>query len=425
MSLTGMILDVSQSMRRSIKSDTNEPDEPWVQTVFNVIDDLLELDVSTDNRVFAIGVGANCIQNYTGKELFDVIGTLKKIKEIMETPATENHINDILNILEKNGAHNVRKWARDIALIQLTVSDYTATLILWNLQTDKDFLWTFVHEYLPSAVRDTETTEEPHTTSRVRRVFAFRRDKFYSSLASRIKPATKEGIEKIVEKAKNYITSNGRWIRLKFYGAENSFRVLKEEGTRTIFCQKDAAQILKDVGLQSIFTVQDAARIIRGDVSNKKLSTERRRELLENVEPFIYGLTPLYQAIKKAISLFERDTSTNKFLFVVSDGKPTDGSNEDRNKINEISSKLRKAGVKIVSCFISEAKDIQPKRLYEEMQPGWKPGAQFLFSLSSKISTQLIPLAILVKRGWKVDITKNETKLFLHVNHPDHLRYVK
>ena len=56
------------------------------------------------------------------------------------------------------------------------------------------------------------------------------------------------------------------------------------------------------------------------------------------------------------------------------------------------------------------------------MEPDWDPVTQFLFSLSSKVSTQSLPRTMFVKRDWTIDITNNETRLFLQVNHPDHLR---
>ena len=110
-------------------------------------------------------------------------------------------------------------------------------------------------------------------------------------------------------------------------------------------------------------------------------------------------------------------------LFVLSDGMPTDRSNEDHVKIRQITSELREAGVKVVSCFVTSSTDIDPKRLYDKIQPGWEPGGKFLFSLSSYVPTQHLPRAILVKRGWKIDIASNETRLFVQVNHPDNLRY--
>ncbi len=415
MSLTGIILDVSQSMQSNIKSDVDEQCGPWAECIFKVIDDLVKYDVLPDNRVFAIGVGANC----RGKEIFDVIGTVKQIKEIMQTPATEEHINSILDILEKNGARNIRKWARNVALIQETVTDYTATMILWKLESDEEFRKTFTRKFLPKPVPDTESNKPDVKPN----VFGRRSDKLRASFNSRLKPAKRKHIEEIVKNAKSHIISTGQWIRLKFYSVEGSFRVLKEEGTSTTFSVKDARRILKGVGTRSIFSVQDAFSIIRGRVDEDDSSTERRQELRKELEPFIFGLTPLYQSLEKATELFEDDLSKTKLLFVLSDGQPTDGNNEDSNKISKITSKLRRAGVKVVSCFITKSTDIHPKRLYDEMAPGWEPGAKFLFSLSSEVPTQHLPRAILVKRGWTIDIANNETKLFIQVNHPDNLRY--
>jgi hypothetical protein len=419
MSLTGILLDVSGSMKRNIGSGIDEKGGPWAQPIFNVIDDLIEHDLTSENRVFAIGVGAEC----PSKEIFDVIGTVQRITEIMQSPATEKHINNMLDILEKNGARNIRKWARDVTLIQNIVSDYMTTLILWRLEWDRDFLWMFVHDILPQGVRATASNIEPRSLFR-RRSIAIIREDYYASLGlarrHSLRPVTREDIEEIVERTKPIIL-NSQWIPLEFCFVEHSFRI----GTfpfvkdHSIFSKKDAARILSDVETHSIFY---ASRIIRGCVGDKELSTKRKQELLKNVEAFIYGGTPLYQSLEETIKLFEGDTSENKLLFVLSDGQPADESMTDIAKINQITSKLNEAGVKIVSCFITGSTNIHPKRLYDEISPGWECGAKFLFSLSSEVPTQHLPRAILVKRGWTIDVANNETKLFIQVNHPDNLR---
>ncbi len=387
MSLTGILLDVSASMQRDIGSGIDEEGGPWAHSIFKVIDDLIEHDLTSENRVFAVGVGANC-----STQIFDVIGTLQRIKDMeippyrKNAPATIGSINKILNILEKNGARNIRQWIKDVALIQETVSDYMATLVFSKLESDEQFLRKFVDEFLPSSCQDYVTTA-PHGLN-VGATFGLSYVEDYAVRAvSRFKSATREDIHEIVDRAKCYF--------------------------------------LRDIATRSIFSVQDTSRIIRGCVDEKELSTERKQELLENVEPFIYGYTPLYESLEKATKLFQGDTSENKLLFVLSDGDPTDGSNTDRNRINHITSKLTEAGVKIVSCFITRSTDIHPKRLFDKMQLGWESGAKFLFSLSSEVPTQHLPRAILVKRGWTIDIANNETKLFIQVNHPDNLRYIK
>ncbi|CAB3993004.1 Hypothetical predicted protein [Paramuricea clavata] len=383
MSLTGILLDVSGSMQRNIGSGTDEEGGSWVQSIFNVIDDLIEHDLTSENRVFAIGVGAEC----PGKEIFDVIATLQQF-ENTNMPVTEDHINEILDILERNGARNIRNWACNVKLIQDVLSEYMATLTLREFESDEHFVKKFMDHFLPPGFQDTVPT---------------------APLAGGVL----SGLKKVANIAENATISYERGYRRSCKKA----KCYLEDGSR----------ILKDVGTHSIFTVQDASRIIiRGCVGEKELnelSNERKQELLENVKLFIYGKTPLYESLEKAIKLFEEDTSGNKLLFVLSDGEPTDGSNEDIHKINKITSKLREAGVKIVSCLVSGSTNIHPKRLYDTMPPGWEPGAKFLFSLSSEVRTQdLVARAVLVKRGWTIDIAKNETKLFMQVNHPDNLR---
>lgn len=165
---------------------------------------------------------------------------------------------------------------------------------------------------------------------------------------------------------------------------------------------------------------------IPGYVDERELSKERSTELLRSVEPFIYGRTPLFESIEKATKLFE-DTAYKyfthkKLLFILSDGDPTDGESTDREAVDHAVAKLTTANVTVVSCFITKPTQITPRQLYSEMEPDWNPCAKFLFSLSSTLETQSLPRTIFVKRGWIIDTTKNETRLFLQVNHPDNMR---
>ncbi|XP_028392636.1 uncharacterized protein LOC114517178 [Dendronephthya gigantea] len=416
MSLTGMILDVSRSMRGKIKGEPDERVGPWAQSIFQVIDYFIH----DDAKVFAIGVGA-LVAGRHAKEIFDVIGTVEQIKAIVEEPATKETINDIFDILQNNGARNIRIWARDITLIQKTVSDYKAKTILLNLKDDKDFLRTFVQDILPHSVRDREQERKDEGVSGTNQG-GIKRNALTASLMSRIRPANEQDIKDVVEKARTYLTSKGKWKLINNFGQLTG--TSKQKTRHSLASGKDVHLILQDVDIyKSIFSVHDASRIIHGYIGEtKELSSARQRELLTSIEPFIYGLTPLYQSLKVAVTLFKREICENKILFVLSDGEPTDGKNDDTVQIEQITSQFRDAGVKVVTCFITRSTDIEPKRLYDKMENDWEPGAKFLFSLSSKVSTQLLPRAILAKREWTLDITNNETKLFIQINHPDNLR---
>ena len=116
-------------------------------------------------------------------------------------------------------------------------------------------------------------------------------------------------------------------------------------------------------------------------------------------------------------------SSHEKLLFVLSDGEPGDGDINDSAKKDEAVSGLTEAAVTVVGCFVTESTTIEPKRLYsQERRDEWDLGAKFLFSLSTTLKSQLIPRTMFVKRGWSIEVTNNETRLFLQVNHPDHLR---
>ena len=405
-SLTGILLDVSGSMRRNIGEGTDEEGGPWARSIFEVIDNLIKYDISPDNHVFAIGFGASC-----GEEVFDIIGTLKQLPpnqdNVAERPATTEHINKIFNILEGAGARTIRKWA-EVEVVKKALTDNLAAVFLKKFKSDQSFLKEFVEKILPPACRDwpeprdgtcfvlagvacaVGTVAPPLAMVALASIGASKLGpragkEVYSSVVTECyKKATVEDVTEVVEKAKTYL--------------------------------------LKKVDVDAIFSVQDASNVVHGCVDEKKITKEKSRELLERIEPYIYGETPFFRAIGEAIALFQdsRFSSHRKLLFILSDGRPNDG--KITTGIDRVISKFTKADVTVVSCFITASTHIDPKRLFSKEEPDWDRFAKFMFSLSSKLSTQSLPRTMFVKRDWTMDFTNNETHLFLQVNHPDHLR---
>ena len=376
-SLTGILIDVSGSMSRNIGEGTDEEGGPWARSIFEVIDNLIKYDISSDNHVFAIGFGASC-----GEEIFDIIGTLEQLPNQdtdVQVPVTPDHINEIFDILERAGARSIRKWAA-VEVVSKALTDNLAVVFLNKFQSDQSFLKTFVEKCLPRACRDWPPSDESWNLT-VRAA-----NSAYATVVTTFRKATVADVKEVVEKAKAYL--------------------------------------LKKVDVDSIFSVQDASKVVHGCVDAKNLTNERSRELLKRVEPYIYGGTPFYKSIEKAIKLFQASSfsSHKKLLFILSDGEPADGKTTDRVRIDRVVHELTKADVTVVSCFVTDSSQIDPKRLFSKMEPDWDPVTQFLFSLSSKVSTQSLPRTMFVKRDWTIDITNNETRLFLQVNHPDHLR---
>ena len=395
--LTGILLDVSGSMRYNVGKGTDEEGGPWARSIFEVIDNLIKGDITPNNHVFAIGVGAR-----VGEEIFDIIGALKQIQDqskqteqnkqannsetVYQGPATPCHINMIFSILEGAGAGNIRIWASE-EHVSRTLTDDKAVLLLKKFESDKSFLKKFVQEFLPPVC-----LSAPDLVLTVASALNVR--------------ATVEDIRAVINQATPFLVDEKK---------EKEEPNLLEEKKKTV-----------SVTLDSIFNVQEASDVLHGYVDEKELTRERSLELLQSVEPYIYGYTPLYQAIEKAIELFEKRASNfhsaQKLLFILSDGYPSDEDVSDPARKDRAVSKLTTAGVTVVSCFITNSFQIEPKRLFSKIGPDWDRSAKFLFSLSSKVSTQSLPRTMFVKRDWTIDITNNETHLFLQVNHPEHLR---
>ena len=373
--LIGILLDVSSSMRDNMGSGIDEDGGLWARSIFQVIDNLIKHDVSPDNSVFALAFGTR-----GGDQLLDILTCLQSSK--YDQKATDDQVEKIFRILKGAGAKYIHKWARR-EVVQQVLTYQKACLVLEMAESEEDFPKMFVQKCLPSECRDypRQTLAAQLFSTLITGV-----ELVYASVGSAIREATEEDIQKALEKAQPLLPS---------------FK-------------------------PRIFNVKKASDILHGHINDEReLTKERSRELLQKVEPYIYGETPLYQAIRTATKFFEKHASTfqshKKLLFVLSDGDPTDGGKNDSAAIKKAATRLENAGVTVVGCFVTKSKTIQPKQMFSKMNTNWDSGSKFLFSLSSTITTQSIPRTMFVTRKWSIDFENNETRLFLQVNHPDHL----
>ena len=180
-----------------------------------------------------------------------------------------------------------------------------------------------------------------------------------------------------------------------------------------------AAITMVAVSKAAIMSVQRASDILHTSIGEKEVDEKRVDELLEVVEPFIYGGTPLIQAMRHSVDLFSQSefATHRKLLFILSDGQSADGRDPPVQQLSAL-------GVTIVSCFITREGLSDPRHLYSLLDESWEAPAKFMFKMSSTITTQKIPRTLFLKKGWKIDIENNETRLFFHVNHPDVIKDV-
>ena len=367
-------MDVSASMRENFEGKVDSNDN-WLRSTFDAVDSLLENnEVSEDNKIFMIGVGAN---EELQRDTFDLLSTLEKCKTPENTTENLSHIEAItagVNILKAKGAPFVDRWAPVNKMVEVISLNEAKTILQW-LRADKNLAKKVATEILPTACRDM-------TPTMMRQSAVFAGSILPLGFASNwIDDKTTASIEDIMKVKTN---------------------IMKE--------------MIVNVEAFPVKSLRDAAIILRGAVGiqpNQHLSQERLEEIMEGIDSFVYGLTPLIRALNQTKVIFStyRYNELHKFLFVLSDGDPTDGFNAPTYQLEEL-------GVKIICCYITQNHIINPKQLFSTKRDYWDKHAEFMFSLSSEVETALLPRTIFIKRGWKVETKHNRTKLFAQVNHP-------
>jgi hypothetical protein len=135
---------------------------------------------------------------------------------------------------------------------------------------------------------------------------------------------------------------------------------------------------------------------------------------LDRAKDVIFGDTPLTATFQRLVRRFETErqydsSETQKVLFVLSDGEPTDG---DPRPI----AKTLPSDVTIVSCFVTNRDVTLARTLFAVPDSTWSSGARLMFDISSVAEPDNPFLQLLQARGW---IVPAEARLFLQVNRSD------
>ena len=155
----------------------------------------------------------------------------------------------------------------------------------------------------------------------------------------------------------------------------------------------------------------------RDSSSGSTESSTTIRKLLDYIKPFIYGGTPMVEALQHAKEIFDQAKEDQKILFILSDGNSNDG------EPFPISEELRKSGVTIIGCFLTSNPINHPKRLLYTKDPEWEnvtwdKGVKKLFDMCSSGHNTEIPVTYFVDAKWDLPI-EGESRLFLQANSLD------
>lgn len=141
----------------------------------------------------------------------------------------------------------------------------------------------------------------------------------------------------------------------------------------------------------------------------------RAKEIIDSIERYIYGFSPMCAAIKDATAILN-ETNQRKFLFILSDGMASDGDPVPYAR------QLRDSGVTIATCFLTSDPISNPFRLYEPNHIFTnQPGKQALFEMSSTLRNTEPPISNIpdiADVNWELP-PSGESRLFVQANSLD------
>jgi len=335
----------------------------------------------------------------------------------------EDMLEKAMDILEKNGAPRVRHWAT-VEEISAQIDTRMTTAIFGALKDYPVYRHKFINQCLPDECKRVHV----HTATGVGGVaslagmcalgvagpliiglgivstigVAFREEIANVAISqTQHQRMTENSIKDVIKKGTDLAVEEGIYIPVKdIVSGGNDLvgeYVLAEVGPtdKVVYCAKDASEIL------------------HGSVGQQELTDDRTNELYDKVKPFIHGGTPLIESLRQAVNLFRDNRDTQyKLLFVLADGQPADGHDPPLTELADL-------GVKVVSCYITRRPIEEPRRLYSNLNWEWEGAAKFMFNMSSVVRADKIPRTLFVKKGWKIDMDRNETRLFFQINHSD------
>ncbi|KAL5045930.1 hypothetical protein BDW71DRAFT_214856 [Aspergillus fruticulosus] len=129
----------------------------------------------------------------------------------------------------------------------------------------------------------------------------------------------------------------------------------------------------------------------------------------EVLRPYMYGMTPMRDALYRSIAVFGKHTSAEqRTLLLISDGHSTDGDPLP------IANDLKSNNVTMATVYLTDDAGVETHRLYDRAMKGWNKGQLKLFDMATRVSGGSHPIPVLASMQWTVPFS-GECALYVHV----------
>jgi hypothetical protein len=391
-----ILLDVSGSKRSSLTKD-KDCDTRLTEAITAVMQELRKLPSNRDDyQIFGIAFG---LADHLYCDLLTILEVnIHRLQTSMDMfPPVEDAWEQMVSILEKNGAISVREYAE--RYLDQATARYCCHLFL----NDPVFVRRIVRE-LPLVCKNRHLNA------------GFNLGKGAVKLGNFVPLMPDCGLEKSVD---NNEASSAESIKAQII-AEMEARI-----DQAIDAKYHASAAIDST--------------IRPRSLNEVIATWDRLESIQSKypqffvpDPFLtlssklYGSTPMKAAMNKALSIYRTigtavDQQTDRLLLLLSDGESNDG-----DPIPAATTMKDEFKVAIVSLLLVDRRlDGNAKQLFDKLPADWATvkGLKTMFTMSSLINSSATGYSLLRNNGWILPAT-GECKLFVHTNSSDVIKSV-
>ncbi|CAF0972664.1 unnamed protein product [Adineta steineri] len=374
--LAGILVDVSGSMKNSLQlhvQPTNQ-DVTRAQSIFTTIMNIVGGEVSSqkDHDVFVLAFGLQDIATC------DLLALLDYIQTIDLKSDGKGHEN-LIRLLASNGAPYADQYVRKY------VSERQAQFLFkfYSQNENRDLLADVVQK-LPSVC--TENSVKSKAINGGIFVLNFFNAPLVDWMEDR---QTKEKIEDAMKYAKDVIRQRSL----------PKLKTMEQPRSKTF---QSTMNLLKQV----------TGTWTNPSKTQSTFTSAQLSALVDSIEPFIYGETPMCKAIQSAVNTYYSSSHEQKVLFLLSDGESTDG-----NPV-QFASKLHDQNVLVFACLLTSQSISYPRRLYYKADPNWSQAQKQMFELSSTVENCHSAMSILLEQGWELP-ADGHSRIFIQANHPD------
>ncbi|KAG5752155.1 hypothetical protein H9Q70_005209 [Fusarium xylarioides] len=178
--------------------------------------------------------------------------------------------------------------------------------------------------------------------------------------------------------------------------------------------QEDWLSDLADFNPRPIYEVVDILQRLQDqwlhheEIDSRNVP-EDNDNLYDAIRQYIYGVTPMFYALKKALDAFRsKPEAERRILVLMSDGNSTDGDP------STVASELGSKGVSIATVNLADDRSSAQRALHYEVNPVWHEGTRKLFQMSKRIHALTHPVPVLAAAGWAIP-SAGEVTLFCTV----------